>query len=304
MGVILANPFRCRVWDLHDRLEEHVTVESCKDEIASFLTQGQVVPVLGRELTGEPNYDIELIYGARRLFVARHLNKSLLVDVRKMSDREAIVAMDIENRQRIDVSPYERGLSVSRWLRSGYFDSQAQLARELGMSAPQVSRLIKLSRLPAVVVDAFRSPVEIREEWGLEIARVLTDAEKKAETIRIARLIAMRSPRPPSKEVFRRLISASNAKLKQRPRDEVVRDESGKALFRIRQQRSGICLVMPVGRISEAMLCRIRNDVARIIQESQTEFSRVDRESLVEACINQRQPAVNHRSGTDLSILD
>src|ERR1700678_2391533 len=119
-----VNPFRCRVWTLHDRIEEHITEESCRTEIDSFAVHGQVVPVLGRPVLGDPNFDVELIYGARRLFVARHLNQPLLVELCDLSDFEAIVAMDIENRQRSDISPYERGVAFATWLRTGHFASQ------------------------------------------------------------------------------------------------------------------------------------------------------------------------------------
>src|SRR5262245_26075307 len=129
--VVAVNPFDCRMWDLHDRLETQVTEESCKAEIESFSKHGQLIPVLGRPLTRDPTHKVELICGARRLFVARHINAPLLVDLREMSDREAIIAMDIENRQRADISAYERGLSYARWLRSGQFQSQDDLARQL-----------------------------------------------------------------------------------------------------------------------------------------------------------------------------
>src|SRR5207253_10688731 len=150
MGEVIAvNPFRCRMWALHDRLGQYLTEESCQAEIASFLSRGQLVPTLGRRLRANPDYDVELLYGARRLFVARHLNKELIVELCDLQDRDAIVAMEIENRQRVDISPYERGLSYARWLNQGHFSSQEDLARELNVSTSQVSRLLKLARLPA-----------------------------------------------------------------------------------------------------------------------------------------------------------
>src|SRR6185437_1019895 len=111
-----VNPFRCRMWDLHDRLEYLILEDTCRAEIASFEKYGQLIATLGRPLRGDPDYDIELVCGARRLFVARHLNVDLLVEVREMTDQDAIIAMDMENRQRRDVSPYERGLSFARSL--------------------------------------------------------------------------------------------------------------------------------------------------------------------------------------------
>src|SRR5213075_3284786 len=100
MPVVHLDSRRCKMWVLHDRFPEHIQAEYCKEEIKSFRAYGQLIPVLGRPLIGDPKFDAELIYGARRLYVARHLGKSILVDLREMTDGEAIVAMDLENRQR------------------------------------------------------------------------------------------------------------------------------------------------------------------------------------------------------------
>jgi ParB family chromosome partitioning protein len=268
VAIISADPFRCRVWSLHDRLEEHVTEETCKEEIGSFLAHGQLVPALGRVLKGDPDYDIEIIYGARRLFIARHVNKPLRVELREMTDRDAIIAMDIENRQRADISPYERGLSYSHWLRCGHFNSQGEIARALHTSASQVSRLLKLARLPAVVVSAFSSPVDIREEWGLELAVALDDQSKRQATIRAARAVAACSPRLPPGEVFRRLLAAvpGGRKARARSHDEVVRDDDGLPLFRIRQRRCSLAVLLPVQKVSEDSIREIRRALVSILQ--------------------------------------
>lgn len=266
------SPFRCRVWSGHGRLEENITEETCKEEIESFLSWGQQVPALGRPLTADPDYDVELICGARRLFVARLVNKPLLVELREVSDREAIVAMDIENRQRTDVSPYERGLSYQRWLRAGLFGSQEDLARHLKLSASQVSRLIRLARLPAVIVSAFSSPVEIRDNWGLALMDAVEKGRSRQATIQTAREIAAQSPRPASGEVFRKLLAASanGRKVKAAVHDEVIRGADGSPLFRIRQQRSSIVLVLPMQGLSASSLKEISDAVAGILQRRES----------------------------------
>jgi ParB family chromosome partitioning protein len=259
-NVIQVSPFRCRMWDLHDRYEAAVSEETCKSEIESFSRHGQLVPVIGRPLRGDHDHDIELICGARRLFVARHLNQELTVELRDMNDREALIAMDTENRLRVDISPYERGMSYARWLRSGHFQSQDDIARALKISPAQVSRLLKLARLPTVVVDAFPSPVEICEAWGLDLIEVLDDPGRRQATITQARAIRTQSPRPPGKEVYRQLLSsaASGRRPKARSHDEVVKDERGQPQFRIRQLRNCIALLLPVERVSAKTLASIR----------------------------------------------
>ncbi len=267
-NVVSVSPFRCRMWDLHDRLEQHVTEENCRSEIESFSQHGQLVPVLGRTLCADANHDVELIYGARRLFVARHLNRPLVVELRRFTDREAIIAMHIENRHRLDVSPYERALSYARWLRSGRFESQEDLARSLKVSASQVSRLLKLARLPSVLVGAFRSPLEICEAWALELVEALDDPYRRSFILQRARAFGKHAVRPSGTEVFRQLLGPveQRARTIVRSRDEVVLGVGGNPLFRVRQQRGSVALVFPSSRISAASLARIRTAAANILE--------------------------------------
>lgn len=258
------------MWSHHDRLEGYVTEETCSTEIESFKRHGQFVPVLGRPLRGDPAYDIELIYGARRLFVARHLNKPLLVELRELTDRDAIVAMDIENRHRKDISSYERGLSYARWLRANYFKSQDDIARALKVSSSQVSRLLKLARLPSIVVDAFASPADICETWGLDLADALDQPEHRAAVVRKARAIVATTPRPAGRDVYRQLMATSIPGRKPKPaaRDVVVKGNNGEPLFRVRHQTNTIAILLPVTRVSEDMFGRIRRDIAKVMEQS------------------------------------
>lgn len=281
MATVTVDPFRCRVWALHDRLEEHLTEETCKEEIESFRAHGQLVPVLGRPLSGDRDYDVEIIYGARRLFIARHLNKLLLVELREMTDREAFVAMDIENRHRVDISPYERGLSYRRLLLSGCFGSQGEIARELNVSASRISRLLKLAQLPAVIVNAFGTAANIREEWGLELAKALDDPGRRLLTIRTARALTTRSGLPPQ-EVFRQLLAASardRRKLKARSHDEVVSGDKGLVLFRIRQQRKSLAVLLPIQNLSEDSIREIRHLLVNVLQKQRGGAARAVQQS-------------------------
>jgi ParB/RepB/Spo0J family partition protein len=265
--VVSVSPFRCRMWDMHDRLEGHISAESCRSEIESFRKHGQLVPALGRPLKTAADYDVELIYGARRLFVARHLNAPLLIDVREMSDHEAIVAMDIENRQRADISPYERGLSFAQWLRAGYFPSQDDIARVLQISPSQVSRLLRLARLPAVILSAFESPTHICEGWGRDLMDALEDPERRPLAIKAARSIAQMDPRPDAREVYRRLMSTVHGHRRASTRDEVVKDGE-RPLFRIRWLRSSVALMMKLEHAPPQVLEEVRDAVANILKRT------------------------------------
>lgn len=264
--ILELNPFRCRVWTLHDRLADYVTDETCKAEIESFSKTGQLAPALGRPLIGDHEFDVELIYGARRLFVARYLNVALRVEVREMSDREAIVAMHTENRCRKDISPYERGLSFARWIQKGHFASQDDIAHNLRISASQVSRLLKLAKLPAVIVGAFHSPSDIREGWGLDLMHLWEDDKHRDLLAQRARSISKRVPSSSAEEVYHYLTAPAGSAGKKRKaaRDIVVRAGNSPPLFRVRHLRTGSALLLPL--LSDATLSKICAAVAEILR--------------------------------------
>jgi ParB family chromosome partitioning protein len=168
--------------------------------------------------------------------------------------------MDIENRQRADISPYERGLSYTRWLRSGYFQSQHEIGRALNVSTSQISRLLKIARLPTIVVDAFGSAVSIREGWGLQLAAILEDPAKRHAVLDTARALASHEVRPLPEEVYRRMLAAvqSGRKARRAAHDVVVKADDGSPLFRVRSQRSSIAFVVPLQLMSAERLKTIQ----------------------------------------------
>jgi ParB family chromosome partitioning protein len=263
MTTISVSPLRCRVWSLHARLDENLTEETCRAEIESFEKHGQLIPALGRRLRGNRDYDIELIYGARRLFVARHLNVPLLVDVREIADREGIVAMDLENRVRQDLSAFERGTSYDRWLREGHFSSQHEIANTLQVSAAQISRLLKLARLPKPIIEAFSKATDICEVWGAELANLLRDQVTEQRMVQAARSIALMAPRPSAEETYKQLCSAAKAATHTATR--VVKDEDGNELFRVKHQRGNVVFDVRHNLLSQDLLNRIESVVARIL---------------------------------------
>ncbi len=266
-----VDPFTCRMWEFHDRLESSVNETTCRNEIQSIAARGQLVPVLARALQGDPDHAFELIYGARRLFVARHLRRPLLVEVREISDRDAIVAMDLENRHRKDISPYERGMSYARWLRIGQFCSQDEISEALDISASQVSRLLKLARLPTVIVDAFGCGTNMRESWGLELSQLLEQPDTSRAILARARIIAARPSRPTPLAVYRSLMMASTRRRNVIPssREEVYRDELGTPLFRIRHRTNTVSILLPTNRVSTPTLARIRSSLADLLRTPQ-----------------------------------
>jgi ParB/RepB/Spo0J family partition protein len=261
----IVNPFECRIWVGHTRLPELITEESCREEIASFLQHGQKQPVLVRPIRGESQFKFELIYGARRLFVAQHLNAGLLVDVRDIDDRQAFIEMDIENRLRKEISPYERGMAYKDWLRHGYFASQKDIAAALGVSSAQVSRLLRFAELPAVVVRAFGSQANMKEAWAIALAERCKDPAVKQKITAVARALESGGEHREPSETFKLLLDCEDSRRRARlsRNDTVVRSADGNALFRISYRSNDVHIVVPRERAgSEAIagLARVLKD--------------------------------------------
>jgi ParB family transcriptional regulator, chromosome partitioning protein len=268
MAIEQVEPARCVLWQFHERFGEELNNESCRELIASIQRHGQRHPVLGRRLAGPRGSSIELIYGSRRLFAAAELGVKLLVDVRELNDRAGIVEMEIENRLRADVSPYERGMSYRRWLNARLFASQAELAKDLGLSEAQISRLLRYADLPAAVVGAFETVQSIREEWAVTLAKVCQDPSRRPLVLRRAREISQVERRYPAHVVFRRLVSGAHiaGRDASRTRDEVVKSPSGRPIYRIAVRTKTVHFIVPREGLSEHVVRELKRQLTSTLE--------------------------------------
>jgi ParB/RepB/Spo0J family partition protein len=236
-------------------LVDQLDQAACGSLTASIEEHGQKQPVLGRKIRAPDKYEVELVYGARRLFAAQQLGIDLLVEVRDIDDRSALVEMDIENRVRDDISPYERGLSYKRWLVAGYFRNQVEMAKSLAVSEAQVSRLLRYADLPAVVVAAFASGRDIREEWAVSLAKRCKDPEKRNGVIRRARALSesikVSSPQIIFDELTR---DRSRSAVKAQLHDKVVRSSQGLPLLRVAYRAKTVHFIVERERLIGTML--------------------------------------------------
>jgi ParB/RepB/Spo0J family partition protein len=296
MAVEKINPTKCRMWHLHERLGEDLNTRTCATLLSSLSIHGQKQPVLGRRVSDCDGYEIELIYGARRLFAARHLDIPLTVDVQNLDDRTAAVEMEIENRVRADISPYERGLSYRRWLNAGLFRNQGDLAKALGVSEAQVSRLLRFAELPAAVVSAFRSGSAIREDWAVSLAKRCQDSGAREGVIQRARERARSANVDPPQVVFDALMfDKARAPVRANSRDEVISDSSGTPLFRVAFRARTVHLIFPRQRITKSLVTQITGQLREAMEGESAQPGARDEKTHKAAGLvpmhTQRQPA-------------
>lgn len=151
------------------RAEEFVQL---KEEIRS--AGGNVQPIKVRPHPTKPGR-FEVVFGHRRLRACKELGLKVKAMVVTQSDQELFIDMDRENRSREDLRPYEQGAMYLKAIKDGLFKTQAELAAATGASTATVNQSITIAKLPAKVLAAFKSPLDIQYRW----AKPLTDMVEK-----------------------------------------------------------------------------------------------------------------------------
>jgi len=168
--------------------------ETLKREIADAGVNVQ--PIKVRAITdGTDDARYEIVFGHRRHEACRQLSLPVLAMVDNLNDKALFVEMDRENRVRADLSPWEQGVMYARALDKGLFASAKQLAAALGVDASNLGKALALARLPAPIIEAFSSPLDIQYRWipALNAAVHADSSGVIARALQIAGVPGMRS---------------------------------------------------------------------------------------------------------------
>ena len=178
-----VDPASCRLWENHNRSYELLNEIRCADLIEGFKSMGrQEFAAIVRRVVDDPEHDYEIICGARRHWTATYLGWPLLVEVRELNDEEAFRLADIENRDREDISDFERASDYRNALKN-FYSSQKQMAERLEVSVDWLSRFLALADLPKEIVKAYRDVTEIRVQHSRDLAKGLKDAKVRSRIL-------------------------------------------------------------------------------------------------------------------------
>lgn len=166
---------------------------------------GNIQPIKVRPLA-KPEGDVrfEIIFGHRRFEACRQLRLPVLAVVDSVDDRTLFAEMDRENRARKDLSPWEQGVMYRRALTEGLYPSNRKMAEALGVDLGGLGRSLMLADLPAEVVAAFASPLDLQFRWAKPLAD--TASQDLAGLKNRAKSVAALPQRPSSKEIFEMLV--------------------------------------------------------------------------------------------------
>ncbi|MFK7752558.1 MAG: ParB/RepB/Spo0J family partition protein [Sedimentitalea sp.] len=173
------DPTRCRMWARHNRDYALLTEDNCRDLIDGIKAQGrQEFPAIVRRISSQ-DHDFEVVCGARRHYAVTWLRAhnfpqfKYLIEERDLTDEEAFRLADIENRDREDISDYERAVDYAAAIDLYYGGQQKAMAARLEVSPPWLSRYLTLAKMPAEILDAFASKRDIRERHARELKPLL-----------------------------------------------------------------------------------------------------------------------------------
>lgn len=248
-----VDPASCRMWDRHNRRYDLVTEAECADLIASIDSQdGQRIPAIVRELAvPEGPVRFEVIAGARRHFAvsalhARGREVGFLVEVQDLSDEAAFRVSDLENRERSDISDYERGQDYAQALMRYYQGNQRRMAAAIGLDEKALGRFVALSRVPPLVTDLVADVRALKRDHAEKLLPLLGDAGARPRVeARAAEMADGR--RRPAPYVVAELVKAGS-----RPKGRggaagkrVVRREDGSTLASVEVSARSVVLRVP-----------------------------------------------------------
>ena len=184
-----------------------------EDLKASIEAVGQnIQPIKVRPNKVEPKESsavYEIVFGHRRHRACAELGIHVRAVIQPMTDRELFSEMERENRTQKGLSPYEQGLMFDKALASGLYATAKELAHELNVDPSIISKALTIVRLPAEVIDAFPTPLDIQYRW----AGPLNDARKRDAPALVARasLLSLDRGRLGAVKVFQRLVSEAKS---------------------------------------------------------------------------------------------
>lgn len=243
----LVEPEMCKPWKYHNRDSVWLNPERCADLISSIRKNGQQFPVVARKLENDPDGKAwEIIAGRRRWYACGYLNKQVKVKAFNGDDREAAIVMNLENKDRDDISEFEDAISYKTQLDAGLFNSQEEMAAMLDIKKSKLSKMLAVARVQSYpqIMRLFPDVTKIKINPVYSVLTLIDKSEenkaviiKKAENlyhnfIKQGRVISSSTC---IKELLSSITSSNKASAK---RSQKVKHK-GKNIFKIQYSLKG-----------------------------------------------------------------
>lgn len=263
------DPKRIRPWAGHNRDYGALSKERCADLIEGFRRADQQFAAVVRPVQNSEEFDYEFVCGARRHWTANYLQRDLLVEVRNIDDRAAFLLQDIENRDREDISDYERACDYAKALPVYFEGKKSHMAEQLQIDSGNFNRLLALVDLPKDIVDAYADIRELVVHHGNLYSKFLKESDAKKRVLVAAK--KLKGQGASGKEVMSALRQAAIGKL---PNGAApTQDSARRGTLTVKQGRAGqmtVSFKVPSQNREEALVAIQRDfqDMINSLDES------------------------------------
>lgn len=166
-----------------DRLEEDEN--EYNELLEAIRDRGQDTPILVRphpSLGGR----YMVVYGHRRLRVAKALGRKVFAVVKEMRDEDHVVAQGQENSARANLSFIERAVFAHTLSQLHYDNDNAVVMRALSTDRATLSKMLSVAAIPRDILDAIGAAKTIGRDRWYELKTLL---EKPAHLDAATRLV-------------------------------------------------------------------------------------------------------------------
>ena len=233
----------------------------------SLEAHGQETPIRVRPVANALPFEFEIVSGHRRHAAALSLDVAspagfpilAIVDGHAADTRQFVLKMYRENEDRYDLSAHEKGRMFTRWLDAGVYESQSELADDVGLGKSAVAKYLAVATLPPEVLKAFGDERAIPMSWGAPLSQALKTNE--GAVLKAASRMSERKPTPTPDMVFKALISSAAGKApatRGTSREESVRI-GGRIPLKVGSGRNRI--VLKLAHVDESMQKELREEL-------------------------------------------
>jgi len=148
---------------VRDRLEEDP--QEYGDLLAAIRERGQDTPILVRPHPQKSGRYM-VVFGHRRLAIARELGRKVRAVVKSMDDRAHVVAQGQENSARSNLSFIEKAIFARRLSELHYDGDNTTVMAALAVDKTTLSKMLSVASLPGPILDVTQGAKSIgRDRW-------------------------------------------------------------------------------------------------------------------------------------------
>ena len=168
--VIELDPDTIDVSFVQDRLAPND--QEFNELLEAIRDQGQDSPILVRPHPSRTGRYM-VVFGHRRLLVARVLGRKVRSVVRDMADRQHVIAQGQENAARANLSFIEKAMFAAKLAQLNYDDDHATILTALAIDRTTLSKMLSVAGLPLEILNAIGPAKAIGRDRWYELKLVL-----------------------------------------------------------------------------------------------------------------------------------